>query len=58
MNYILKIHLEEIIMNSKVTKQGGNKGGRQGNSSQRGSNVPTQPTVPPMPKPATNPPKK
>jgi hypothetical protein len=40
-------------MTSNVTTQGENKGERRGDSSQRGSNVPTQPTVPPMPKSAT-----
>jgi hypothetical protein len=45
-------------MKSNETPQGGNKAEKFGNSSQKGSNVPTQPTVPPMPKPATTPPKK
>jgi hypothetical protein len=57
-NYILRIHLEETIMKSNETPQGGNKAEKFGNSSQKGSNVPTQPTVPPMPKPSTPPSKK
>lgn len=57
-NYILRIHLEETKMKSNGTSQGGYKVGKYGKSSQRGSNVPTQPTVPPMPKPVTTPPKK